>query len=321
MMSSNLKIIISGSIAIDRIMNFKGKYKDQIKKDKLHVLSLSVLLNDLKNTHGGVGANISYNLALLGEKPILIGSVGHDAKDYINKLSSLNIDTTNIHFSALNTASFNVITDLDDNQVGGFYPGAMSDNNTSSFQKYKAETAIFVVSPDDPSLMNKLVSECKENNLRLFYDFGQQVSNSPPEHLLAGIKAAEIIIANDYEMSVLSDKIGLTIDQIKQTVPVCITTLGEKGSTIEGKSVPIPLCIKAAKPKQVLDPTGAGDAYRAGFLFGFCHGLDLQTCGQIGSITAIYAVETQGTQEHTFTLEEFKTRYLKNFNEQLQINN
>lgn len=318
-MGSKLKLIISGSIAIDRIMNFKGSYKDLIKPDKLHVLSLSVFLNELKNTHGGVGANISYNLALLGEKPVLIGSVGHDAKDYINKLSSLNIDTSNIYFSNLNTASFNVITDQNDNQIGGFYPGAMFDNHASSFQKFKKKESLFVVSPDDPQLMNKLVSECSQNHLRLFYDFGQQVSNSPSKHLLAGVKTAEIIIANDYEMSILCDKIKYTPEQIKSLVPICITTLGDKGSIIEGKNITTPIHIKPAKPKTVLDPTGAGDAFRAGFLYGFCRGLDLQTCGQIGSVTAVYAVETQGTQEHFFTPKEFSARYQENFNQQLII--
>lgn len=317
-MTSRLKLIISGSIAIDRIMNFKSSYKDLIKPDKLHVLSLSVFLNELKNTHGGVGANISYNLALLGEKPTLIGSVGNDAKDYVNKLTDLHINTSNIHFSNLNTASFNVITDQDDNQIGGFYPGAMFDNQTLSFLKFNKKS-LFIVSPDDPKLMNKLVSECLQNHLRLFYDFGQQVSNSPSEHLLAGVKTAEIIIANDYEMSILCDKIKYTPTQLKAQVPICITTLGDKGSIIEGKNVTTPIHINPAHPKQVLDPTGAGDAFRAGFLYGFCHNLDLKTCGQIGSVAAVYAVETQGTQEHTFTLKEFKTRYLENFNQQLII--
>lgn len=319
-MTSKLELVISGSIAIDRIMNFKGRYKDLIKPDKLHVLSLSVFLNELKNTHGGVGANISYNLALLGEKPTLIGSVGNDAKDYINKLSNLHINTSNIHFSNLNTASFNVITDQDDNQVGGFYPGAMFDSQTLSFQKFN-KNSLFVISPDDPKLMNKLVSECLQNHLRLFYDFGQQVSNSPSEHLLAGVKTAEIIIANDYEMSILCDKIKCTSEKLKSQVPICITTLGEKGSIIEGKNVTTPVHIKPAKPKAVLDPTGAGDAFRAGFLYGFCRNLDLQTCGQIGSVTSVYAVETQGTQEHFFTLQEFSKRYQENFNQILKINN
>ena len=313
------KLIISGSIAIDRIMNFQGKFKNIIRPEKVHVLSVSVLLKKLKNTQGGVAANIAYTLALLGEKPILLVSAGCDAVPYINKLSKLGIDTSQIYYSKLPTASFNVITDQDDNQIGGFYPGAMSDNKNTSFKKWQNENALFVVSPNDPKTMNKLVQECKKNKLKMFYDFGQQVSNSPAEYLLEGIKTAEIVIANDYEMSFLCEKIKYTPKRLKSSVPICITTLGENGCLIEGKTVKKPIKIAPAKPKTVLDPTGAGDAFRSGFLFGYVNGFDLKTCGQIGATSAVYAVETYGTQEHFFTFKEFSKRYQENFNEKLKI--
>lgn len=316
-MISDQKLILSGSIAIDRIMNFNGSYKDLIKSDKIHVLSLSVLLKELKDTHGGVAANIAYTLGLLGQNPILLGSVGTDAKSYIEKLSNLKINTSEIIYSKLPTASFNVITDNNDNQIGGFYPGAMGDTKKISFKKWKDSDSLFVISPNDPELMNKLVNECKEYKLKMLYDFGQQVSNSSPENLLNGIKQAEIIIANDYEMAVLCDKIKYTLEQVKSMVPICITTLGEKGSIIEGKNIEKPIKIKSAKPKKVLDPTGAGDAFRAGFLFGYTNQMDLKICGQIGSVSAVYAVETYGTQEHFFTKKEFERRYQENFNQNL----
>jgi len=312
-------IIISGSIAIDRIMNFSNHYKDLIKPDKIHVLSISVFLDNLKNTHGGVGANISYSLALLGEKPTLIGSVGPDAKDYIKKLNKVGVNTDSVFFSKLPTASSNVITDLDDNQIGGFYPGAMYDNKKSSFKPWKDENAFFVISPDDPALMNRLINECQKYKLRMLYDFGQQVSNSSPEFLLNGVHQAEIIIANDYEMAVLSDKIKLSLNEIKKIVPICITTLGSKGSIIEGKKIKKPITIKPVKPKSMLDPTGAGDAFRSGFLYGYVRNWSLKTCGQIGSLLAIYAIETFGTQEHHFTKKEFAKRYFKNYNQTLNI--
>lgn len=318
-MKSQPQLIISGSIAIDRIMNFSGRYKDIIKPEKIHVLSISPLLNKMKNTHGGVAGNISYSSALFGDKPILLGSVGPDADSYINKLSKLGVDTSLVHKSHLLTASFNVITDLDDNQVGGFYPGAMGDCKNSSFKKWKNTNNLFVVSPNNPNLMNQLVKECQDFNLRLFYDFGQQIHDCSPDSLLAGVKQAEIIIANDYEFSLLCDKIKFTEKQLKSIVPICITTLGAKGSLIEGKEVKKPIKINPAKPKSVLDPTGAGDAFRAGFLHGYLRNLDLQTCGQIGSVAAVYTVETYGTQEHSFTLEEFAKRYQENYNETLTI--
>lgn len=319
MVSDTSKIILSGSIAIDRIMNFNGSYKDLIKPDKIHVLSLSVLLKELKNTHGGVAANIAYTLGLFGANPILLGSVGTDAKSYIKKLSSIGVDTSSVSFSKLNTASFNVITDNDDNQIGGFYPGAMSDASKISFKKWKDADSLFVISPNDPELMNKLVEECKKYKLKMFYDFGQQVSNSSAENLLNGIKQAEIIIANDYEMSVLCEKIKYTQKKLKSTVPICITTLGEKGSIIEGKKIKTPIKIGSAKPKSILDPTGAGDAFRAGFLYGYINNMDLKICTQIGAVSAVYSVETYGTQEHFFTKEQFSKRYYENFNEKLTI--
>lgn len=313
------QLIISGSIAIDRIMNFNGSYKDIIKPDKIHILSVSVLLKEMRNTHGGVAGNISYSSALLGDSPILLGSVGSDADSYINKLSKLGVDTSDVFYSKLLTASFNVITDLDDNQVAGFYPGAMSDHQIISFKKWKDQDVLFVVSPNDPELMDRLVKECQKYNLRLFYDFGQQVSNSSAEQLLAGVKQAEIIIANDYEMEVLCDKIKLTQKRLKELVPICITTLGKQGSLIDGKRISNPIKIKPAKPKINIDPTGAGDAFRSGFLFGYLRNFDLKICGQIGSVVAVYTVETYGTQEHFFTPEEFSKRYQENFNESLNI--
>ena len=312
-------IIVSGSIAIDRIMNFADHYKNLIKPDKLHVLSVSVFLDKLKNTHGGSGANIAYSLALLGGKPTLIGSVGPDAKEYMQKLAKCGVNTDSIHFSHLLTASFNVFTDLDDNQIGGFYPGAMFDSKITSFKPWIDKNAFFVISPDDPKLMDRLIDQCNKYKLRMLYDFGQQVSNSPSESLLKGVSSAEIIIANDYEMSILSDKIKLSIPEIKKIVPICITTLGAKGSIIEGKNILKPIIVKSAKPKKNLDPTGAGDAFRAGFLYGFVRGWDLKICGQMGSVLAVYTVETHGTQEHSFTKKEFAKRYYENYNQTLSI--
>jgi len=313
------QLIISGSIAIDRIMNFSDHYKNLIKPDKIHVLSISVFLEKIKNTYGGNGANISYSLALLGEKPTLIGSVGPDAKDYIKKLDKAGVNIDSVFFSPLPTASFNVMTDLDDNQIGGFYPGAMYDSKHSSFKSWKDQDTFFIISPDDPKLMNRLVDECQKYKLRMFFDFGQQVSNSSAEFLKKGVLFAEVLIANDYEMSVLSEKIKLTQNEIKKIVPICITTLGAKGSLIEGKNVKKPIKINSAKPKAVIDPTGAGDAFRAGFLYGYIRGYDLHICGQMGSVTAAYAVETYGTQEHSFTKKEFIKRYNENYNQTLNI--
>ncbi len=312
-----LRIIITGSIAIDRIMNFGGRYKDLIDPSKIHILSISVFLKNLVDTYGGVGANICYTLALLGEKPILIGAVGKDAKEYIRSLKNQGIITNGIHLSHLPTASFNVITDSDDNQVGGFFPGAMLDSSALSLKPLIQDRSFFVISPHDPKAMNKQVAECKKYNLRLFYDPGQQVLNSSAKDLYNGINAAELLILNDYELSTLSKRIGVSESSIKQKVPIVVTTLGKKGSIIEGARVKASIAIPTVKPKVLKDPTGAGDAYRAGFLYGYVRNWSLYVCGKMGALAATYAIEYHGTQNHFFTKKSFSNRYKEVFNEKL----
>lgn len=310
-------IIISGSIAIDRIMSFSGKYREHIRPEKLDSLSISIFLNDLKDAYGGVGANIAYTLALLGDEPLLLGSVGKDALLYMEKLAHDGVNITHVYESALPTASFNVITDSDQNQVGGFYPGAMFDSDTLSLAPWKNANPIVVVSPHDPKAMKRQVAEAKKWALRLCYDIGQQVSNLPANEMKAGVEAAEILILNDYEITVLSEKTGMSIKYIKDTVPIVITTLGKKGSIIEGAEVAQPITVGVAKPKQVADPTGAGDAFRSGFLYGYARGWPLKTCAQLGAVCGTYSVETVGTQTHSFTVDEITKRYTEAFHESL----
>src|SRR5512146_1758383 len=161
-MDSKPQLIVCGSIAIDRIMNFSGRYRELVKPDKLHVLSLSVLLDKLEDTPGGIGANIAANLARLGEKPVLLGSAGQDAKSYMEELSGLGIDTSHVHFSRLATASFNVITDSEDSQVGGFYQGAMSDSDSLSLKPWQGQNALAVIAAHNPAAMNRQVRECQQ---------------------------------------------------------------------------------------------------------------------------------------------------------------
>jgi len=313
------KIVICGSIAIDQIMNFSGKYKDYIKPEMLHVLSISILLDNKAVNYGGVGANICYTLALLGENPILLGSVGSDTSYYLKRLQSMGIDISHIHKSEEPTACFTVFTDSDDNQIGGFFAGAMSDGGSLSFNDWKGQKIFAVISPHDPFAMSRQVEECKKNKMRLFYDIGQQVVNVPAEDLIAGIHAAELLILNDYEFATLCERTGRTAEEIKKLVPVVVVTKGKGGSTISGKKVEKPIEVPAAKPANIVDPTGAGDAFRAGFLFGYVRELDLATCGKIGSVASVYAIENHGTQEFSFTKTDFAKRYQENFNERLSL--
>jgi adenosine kinase len=315
---SKPQLIICGSIAIDRIMNFSGRYQDLIHPDKLHALSLSVLLDKLEDSPGGTGANIAYNSALLGDQPILLGSVGPDAAGYIEQLSAAGINTEFVHVSQLSTASYNGMTDSDNNQVGGFYPGAMADSASLLLGRWAGQGIFFVLAAHDPIAMRAQVAECQKYELRLLYDPGQQVSNVSGGDLQAGVSAAEVLIVNDYELDALCKKTKSTPDSIKNSIPVVITTYGKDGSIIEGKQAKDPIKIAAAKPDQVVDPTGAGDAYRAGFLYGYLRQWELLVCGQLGSVLASFIVERHGTQHHV-SKRAIMERYQENFNEELEL--
>jgi adenosine kinase len=310
-------ILVSGSIAIDRIMNFSGRYRDYINLESLDSLSVSIFLDEMHDVFGGVATNIGYVLALLGERPYLVGSVGKDGLLYMERLAKMGVDITHVHESDLPTASFNVITDASQNQVGGFYPGAMFDSDSLTFAPWKDKNPLAVVSPHDPKAMKRQVQECKEWKLRLCYDIGQQISNLPGDEMREGVEAAEVLILNDYELTVLSQKTGLSIDEIKATVPVVVTTFGKEGSIVEGATVKKAIPIGVAKPKRVADPTGAGDAYRAGFLYGYARDWPLKACAQLGAVCGAYAVETTGVQSLDFTVDEVTARYEASFNEQL----
>lgn len=315
---TDTQLIICGSIALDRIMNFSGRYADMIHPEKLHVLSLSILLDKLEDTPGGVGANIAFNYAQLGEKPILYGSVGPDATDYLRKLSDTGVDVTYLHHSKLPTATFNVITDADHNQVGGFYTGAMADSSSLSLEKWSGQNVFVCISAHDPKTMANQVKQVKSYGMKLLYDPGQQVSNVPADDLSAGADAAEILMLNDYELGVFCQRTGKNDSEVKSKLPVVVTTLGSQGSVIEGTAVGKPIKIGIARPSKAVDPSGAGDAYRAGFLYGYLRQWELLKCGQLGAVLASFAVEQHGTQVR-FSKAEIVKRYKLNFNQELEI--
>lgn len=300
-------------------MNFSGHYSDHIRPEKLDALSISIFLDKLHDAHGGVAANIAYSLALLGEEPLLVGSVGPDGLLYMEKLAHTGVNIAHVYESKLPTATFNVITDADQNQVGGFYPGAMFDSTSLSFEPWKSADPIVVISPHDPEAMRRQVQECKDWGLRMCYDVGQQATNLPGEDIQHGIDAAEILILNEYEMGIVSDKTGLSLADIKAKVPIVITTLGKNGSRIEGTNLEHPIQVGIAQPKTVVDPTGAGDAFRSGFLYGYARGWQLKICAQLGAVCSAYAIETAGTQGHSFDLGTVTKRYEQAFGETLPL--
>lgn len=294
-------------------MSFSGSYEDYLHAEKLDSVSVSIFLDSLRDTYGGVAANIAYTLSLLGNEPYLLGSVGPDAMEYMEKLARHGVNIAHIHESTLPTASFNVITDRDQNQVGGFYPGAMFDSDTLSLEPWRGQDALVVISPHDPMAMRKQIEEARETNLSVCYDIGQQVSNAPAEDLRAGIAAAEMLVLNDYEFAVLCKRTGLKAQEITAQIPVVITTHGPEGSRVEGSAVEKPFEVAVVPTNKVVDPTGAGDAYRAGLCYGYAHGWPLRESAQLGAACASFAVETLGTQTHHFTRDELGERYEKIF--------
>ena len=312
-------IVVAGSIAIDRIMHFAGNFAEHIHAEKLDSLAISLFLDSQTDSRGGVGANIAYTMALLGDTPALLGSVGKDAIQYIRDLADMGVDISKIHVSDLPTAAFNVMSDAKACQIGGFYPGAMFDSDMLTFEPWKDLHIIAVIAPHDPKAMKRQVAECKRLGFELCYDIGQQVSNTDSGTLREGVEAASLLILNEYEMTVLSKKIGKSASSIKSLVPIVITTFGEKGSVIEGASVAKPLKIGVVKPTGALDPTGAGDAFRAGFLYGYSRGWDLKQAAQLGATCATYAIESIGTQAHMFTKTELCARYKRAFHEEITL--
>jgi len=309
-------ITVTGSLAFDHIMDFPGKFADHIMPDKIHQINLSFLVNTLQKQKGGTAGNIAYNLALLNSPVSILGIVGNDFSEYEKFLKNTGVDTSNIKTAAdkLSSTGF-IMTDQNDNQITAYYPGAMSDATSLSLENIKSD--LVVISPNNPQAMIKFAKQCQEKKLDYMMDPGMQLPTLDPSDLKNMIQGATILIGNDYEIALLKEKTGLNERALLSQVKILITTLGENGSTIQSGLKTIQ--VSSAKPAEVVDPTGAGDAYRAGFLAGYLKGLGLKICGQMGSVAACYAIEKYGTTSHKFAVDEFKKRYQENFGEELNV--
>ncbi len=305
-----MSVLITGSIAYDYIMVFPGYFKDHILPDKIEKISVSFLVDSMKKQRGGVATNIAYNLALLGERPKIMATVGQDFGEYREWLEANGVDTTAIvPVPGDFTASFFVSTDLNQNQIASFYTGAMAHAHTLSFKEHAHadETDIVVISPNDPRAMVKYPRECKELGLPYVYDPSQQIVRLSGGELAEGVCGSAMTIVNEYEFEMLKNKTGWTDEQVSEHTRVLIVTCGEKGSEIrtEGQRFAIP----PVPARRQADPTGVGDAYRAGILKGYLKRLPWQVSGQMGSLAATYALEEYGTQNHRYTYEQFVERY------------
>lgn len=306
-------IVLAGSVAYDYIMVFPGHFSEHILPEHIDRLSVSFLVDSMRKERGGVATNIAYTLALLGERPTVMATVGQDFGDYRAALEARGVDTSAIKVIPDEfTASFFVSTDRANRQIANFYTGAMAHAGELSFGDLDyRQIWLAVVSPTDPRAMARYVRECLELGIPLLYDPSQQIIRLSAEDLLAGIHASELLVVNDYELGMIEKKTGLTSAEIRTMVRTLVVTRGEQGSTIinNGEVYHIPI----VPPARIADPTGVGDAYRAGFIKGYLHGADWETCGRLGALAATYSLEQVGPQNHAFTRAEFLARYEQAF--------
>lgn len=313
-----MSILISGSLAYDYIMNFPDSFKNHILPDKIHILNVSFVVDKLKREFGGTAGNIAYTTKLLGGDPIILAPLGSDGGDYLDTLKRIGIDTNHIPLSSqFMTSSAHIVTDADDNQITPFYPGALDEADQLKISDVKKDIRLVLISPTKKEAMIAHAKEAYEMGIEIVFDPGQQISALSPQELMLVIGQAKFLIANDYEMEMIETKTGWNEKEILEHVDVYIKTLGDKGSIIKTKEETI--VIDACKPQSVDDPTGAGDAYRAGFFVTYTQGKPLRTCGQVASLAATYAVENYGTQNHTYTKKEFIDRYKENYSESLSL--
>jgi len=287
-------------------------------EDKIHSLSLSFLVDTLKKQFGGTAGNIAYSSQLLGVKPFIFSQGGNDFSPYKKFLKQKKISTKYIaEYTDVPMSSYFVVTDTANNQIGSFYTGAIQYGDKHSLSSVKEKIDMVLIAPTNPRAMMKAVKECTVLQIPYLFDPAFQIAVFTPEELREGIHNAKILIGNDYEIGLIEDRLEISHDELISSVPILVTTLGSKGSIIETRTESIH--VKPAHVKKDLDPTGAGDAYRAGFIAGYLRGFPLHQCGQMGSVAAAYTVELYGTQTHEFTIKEYSKRYNENYYDNLQL--
>ena len=312
-----MDILLTGSVAYDYLMKFPGYFRDHILPDKLDSISLSFLVDTLARLRGGIAPNIGYTMALFGQRPRLWATVGEDFEEYRAWLESKGVETSGVRvIPGVFTASFFVNTDRANAQIASFYPGAMAYASELSLHELDhTPPDLVVISPNDPKAMNLYVAECQEMGLAYIYDPSQQIVRLSGEDLCKGILGAKALFINDYEYALVQKMTGLETAGMLATNPEAfiVITRGEEGASIytqDGVQQ-----ISVVPPEYIVDPTGVGDAFRGGFLTGLSYSLDLETCGQMGSLAATYCLENQGPQGHDFTPREFIVRYRSSFDD------
>ena len=315
-MDNSPRLLITGSVAYDYLMYFPGRFREHILPDQLEHLSVSFLVDSMRKQRGGCATNIAYSLALLGERPTVMATVGQDFGEYRAFLDAAGVDTSAIvEVPDEFTSSFFVNTDQDNNQIASFYLGAMGFAGRLSFRDLDYQAIeLAIISPNAPAAMCQYADECRELGIPYIYDPSQQIIRLGGDDLVCGARGARLLIVNEYEFGMIRNKTGLSEDELLALPQSTIITLGAEGSRIytnaggsHGVHVP------AVPPDVLAEPTGVGDAYRAGIIAGLSHGLSWETTGRIGALAATYVLEQFGTQNHHYTLAEFTARYRRVF--------
>jgi len=307
-----MRICVTGSVATDHLMTFPGSFTDSLMADQLHTISLSFLVDDLQVRRGGVGANIAFGLASLGLQPILLAAVGHDFGDYRSWLDRHGVDTSAVLESEVShTARFVCTTDSDHNQIASFYPGAMVEARNieiGPLQQRYGSIDLVIVGPNDPEAMLRHTQECRERAIPFVADPSQQLASMDGESIRQLIDGAAYLFTNEYEAALTEQKTGWTAAEILERVGVRVTTLGKHGAKVETAAGEIAR-VGVPAERGLADPTGVGDAFRAGYLAGVAWGFGPERCAQLGSMLATLVIETVGTQEYQLDHAEFAERF------------
>jgi len=306
-----MSTLICGSVAYDNIMVFQDRFKDCILPDQIHILNVCFLVPDIKRVFGGCAGNIAYNLKLLGGDPLIMATIGDDAGPYMNRLDDLGLSREHVRVVPGNfTAQAFITTDIHDNQITAFHPGAMNFSHYNSVSDAKSAT-LAIVAPDGRDGMLKHARDLAAKGVPFIFDPGQQLPMFSGDELLEFLDLATYACLNDYETKLLSDRTGKSLEELAARVEALIVTLGAEGSRIHAKSgvIEIP-CVEA---DAVVDPTGCGDAYRSGLLYGIANQWDWQRTGSLAAVMGAIKVAHQGCQSHTPTRDEIGEKYLKAF--------
>ncbi|MFD0886515.1 carbohydrate kinase family protein, partial [Streptosporangium algeriense] len=306
-----MRIAVTGSIATDHLMTFPGRFGDQLIADQLDRVSLSFLVDDLQVRRGGCAANIAFGMGSLGLRPVLVGAVGTDFADYRSWLERHGVDCDSVHVSEVHhTARFLCTTDDDHNQIASFYTGAMAEARLIELGPVAERLGgldLVLISPNDPEAMLRHTDEARDRGIPFAADPSQQLARMPGEDIRRLVDGAAYLFGNDYERGLIEQKTGWSDEEILERVGVRVTTLGPKGVVIDRKGEPS-LHVSPAPENGKADPTGVGDAFRAGFLSALAWGLSLERCGQLGNLTATHVLERVGGQEYELGQEEFLGR-------------